>query len=75
MGIDLNKFKNIKFDRRTKCTVCSEPFDKPLFELPDLPMTEIYVRGKVKKGLGLIDQSFHLCPKCGHRQIPNVLNL
>jgi hypothetical protein len=75
MAIDLSKFKSIKFTRRTKCVVCSEPLEKPLFELPDFPMSEIYVRRKVKKGLGLVEMSFHLCGRCGHGQIANVVDL
>ena len=75
MNIDLNKFRKVKFDRRTKCVVCGQLSDKPLFELPDFPMTEIYVKNKVEKGLGLVDQSFHFCAKCGHGQIANVIDL
>jgi hypothetical protein len=75
MSIDLSKFKNINFDRRTKCQVCGQASDSPLFELPDFPMTEIYVDCKVKERLGFVDQSFHLCEKCGHGQIANVIDV
>jgi hypothetical protein len=75
MSIDLNKFKNINFDRRTKCEVCGQPSEVPLFELPDFPMTEIYVDHMVTEQLGVVDQSFHLCEKCGHGQIANVIDI
>ena len=75
MSIDLNKFKNIKFDRRTDCKVCGRTSDDPLFELPGFPMTEIYVDCEVNERLGFVDQSFHLCGKCGHGQIANVIDV
>jgi len=75
MSIDLNKFRNIKFDRRTNCQVCGQLSDDPLFDLPGFPMTEIYVKDKVKERLGFVDQSFHLCSKCGHGQIANVIDI
>jgi len=75
MSIDLNNFRNIKFDRRTRCEVCGHPSDDALIELPSFPMTEIYVKEKVKERLGCVDQSFHLCRKCGHGQIANVIDI
>lgn len=75
MSIDLNKFRNIRFDRRTNCQVCGRSSAGPLFELSDFPMTEIYVKEKVKEKLGCVDMSFHLCDRCGHGQIANVIDL
>lgn len=75
MTVDINKFRNINFFRRTKCEVCDHPLDAPLIELPGLPMTEIYVKRKIKERLGFVDQSFHLCNKCGHGQITNVIDI
>lgn len=46
-----------------------------MFVLPEFPMTEIYVKSKVKEKLGFVDQAFHLCGKCGHGQIANVIDL
>jgi len=75
MSIDLNKFRDIKYDRRTECQICGQPSDEPLFDLPGLPMTEIYVNSKVEERLGFVDQSFNLCSKCGHGQIMNVIDI
>ena len=75
MSIDLSKFKNIKFDRRTSCKVCSQISDDPLFDLPGFPMTEIYVDCEVNERLGFVDQFFHFCGKCGHGQIANVIDV
>lgn len=75
MSIDLNKYRKIKFDRRADCKICGQPLDDPLIVLPYFPMTEIYVNYKVKEKLGFVDQSFHLCGKCGHGQIANVIDV
>lgn len=75
MSIDLNKFRNIRFDHRVNCQICGEPSSDPLFELPSFPMTEVYVKEKVRERLGFVDQSFHLCDRCGHAQIANVIDL
>lgn len=55
--------------------MCGQPSSKPVFELPDFPMTEIYVKDIVKERLGFVDQSFHMCDRCGHGQIANVIDL
>lgn len=75
MSIDLNKFRKIRFDRRTSCRVCGRLSEDALFILPEFPMTEIYVKTKVKERLGFVDQSFHICSRCGHAQIANVIDL
>ncbi len=73
--IDINKFKNILFKERTECMVCGKKLCTPVIELPDFPMTEIYIGKKVEEKVGFVDQTFHLCKKCGHGQIQNVIDV
>ena len=75
MKIDIEKFKNIPFVKRTTCVICDEKVGKPLIELPDFPMTEIYTTEKVDEKVGFADQVFHVCKKCGHAQIANVIDI
>lgn len=73
--MDINKFKNIKFEKRTHCMLCGKKMGEPIIELPGFPMTEIYTRELVKEKVGFVDQSFHLCANCGHGQITNVIDI
>ena len=41
MGINIEKFKNIKFEKRNSCMICGKKMTDPVIELPDFPMTEI----------------------------------
>jgi hypothetical protein len=42
--------------------------------MPKFPLTEIYVDRRINDNLGFIDQEFHLCERCGHGQIANVVD-
>lgn len=72
--IELNKFKNIPFKKRTKCMVCGNKSVEPLIELPNFPLTEIYVNERVTENVGFVDQNFHLCKNCSHAQISNIID-
>jgi len=54
--------------------VCGTKAAAPVIGLPAFPLTEIYVEQKVTEKLGFVDQAFHLCPRCGHGQIANVID-
>src|SRR3989338_3941792 len=75
MNIDIGKFKNITFTRRTHCVICGEKSGAPVIRLPDFPMTEIYTKRKITEKAGFLDQNFHLCGRCGHGQIANVIDV
>ncbi|MFC1559509.1 methyltransferase domain-containing protein [Candidatus Margulisiibacteriota bacterium] len=72
MNIDI--FKNISLKKRNNCLVCGTKHSSPVFKMPKFPLTEIYVEQKVSEKLGFIDQEFHLCTKCGHGQLANVVD-
>lgn len=75
MHIDISKFKNISFKRRTHCMICEQALNEPLIRLPDLPMTEIYTKEKPREKMGFANQDFYLCRHCGHGQIANVIDV
>lgn len=72
--IDLNKFRNITFKTRTKCVICDADYSKPIIELPNFPLTEIYTDEKITEKIGFLNQAFHFCKKCGQGQIANIIS-
>ena len=75
MKIDINKYKKIPYQQRTKCMVCDNKLMGHLIDLPDFPMTEIYTDELVKEKVAFADQGFQYCEKCGHGQIANVIDI
>jgi len=73
--MNLDIFKSIPYKTLNDCTVCEQQFESPVIELPSLPITEIYVNEKPTKELGIVDQSFNLCQRCGHAQLSNILDI
>ena len=71
--MSVENFKNIAFERRSQCMVCSKLSEDPIFSLPNFPLTEIYVKEKSSESAGFLDQHFHFCENCGHGQISNVI--
>lgn len=71
--MSVENFKNIAFERRSHCMVCSKLSEDPIFSLPNFPLTEIYVKEKSSESAGFLDQHFHFCENCGHGQISNVI--
>lgn len=73
--MDYNKYKNIKFQKRTHCVICETMFEPAIIDLPDFPITEVYCNEKPKEKIGFCDQAFHFCPNCGHGQLSNVIDI
>lgn len=71
--LDLDRFKSIPITRRDRCVVCETKMSDAVLELPDFPLTEIYVDKKPTEKLGFVDQEFCLCERCGHGQVTNVV--
>ena len=46
--------------------ICGESSAAPVISFPEFPLTEIYVERIETERVGYLDQSFHLCPNCGH---------
>jgi len=54
--------------------VCGTKLESSVIVLPKFPLTEVYVKQKVSKQLGFVNQEFHFCERCGHGQIANVID-
>lgn len=75
LSTNIDKYKDISFQRRTCCMICGNPLTQKIFSLPNLPLTEIYVDWKIEDcNIGLVDQEFYVCEKCNHGQLLNVLD-
>jgi hypothetical protein len=70
----LNQFREIKYFTRKNCIVCGNKNGMPLINLPQFPLTEIFVKQKTSEKLGFINQEFHLCQNCGQGQLKNVVD-
>ena len=71
--IDIGKFRNIRYEKRTMCMACGAAVGKPLISLPDFPLSEIYTDHPVGEKAGFVDQEFCLCKSCGHGQLLNII--
>ncbi len=72
--MNLNDFKNIPFKKRTKCAVCKKELGNPLIKLPSYPLTETYIKEKLKEPVGFVDQNFCICKECGHGQLTSLIS-
>jgi hypothetical protein len=73
--MDIKKYKEIPYETRSTCMICETPSSGPIFSMPEFPLTEIYVKEKMKEKLGFVDQSFEFCSNCGHGQLTNVVDI
>lgn len=69
-----NKSKNIKFIKNSICLCCGKKLRKAI-NLPNFPVTELYVRDteKINKNY-LIDQAYLFCNNCKHLTISKTLD-
>jgi len=72
--VENSGFKDIKFKKRDRCVICGKRYARPIINLPRFPLTEIYVDRRINHNLGFVDQEFHLCERCGHGQIANIID-
>jgi len=73
--MNIDNYTNIAYEKRGQCMICGKKADAPLIDLPDFPITEIYIRQKPHKKAGFVDQGFYFCEKCGHGQMQNVIDI
>jgi hypothetical protein len=73
--MNIAKLTNIQFEKRTHCLICEKKMGEPTIDLPEFPMTELYSPEKIEEKAGILDQSFHYCPHCGHGQLANVIDV
>lgn len=68
------KYKDISFETRVACSVCASTSTVSILELPNLPLTEIFISQPGSPTLGETDQALHYCRHCGHAQLQNILD-
>ena len=73
--MDIEKYRNISFEYRKNCMICGKETSNPIIQMPEFPLTEVYINEKPDKKLGYVDQVFHFCKHCGHGQIENVIDV
>lgn len=74
MQEDIKQFLDISCEVWECCAVCNSKLGEPVIELPNLPLTEIYVKQPIKQRVGFVDQKFHVCSKCGHGQLSYIVD-
>ena len=71
---DIKQLLDIPYKIRKHCAICGLILGEPIIELPDLPLTEVYVKQPIKEKVGFVDQEFHVCGKCGHGQLSYIVD-
>jgi hypothetical protein len=41
--MNIAKLTNIQFEKRTHCLICEKKMGEPTIDLPEFPMTELYI--------------------------------
>ena len=75
MKVNIDKYRNVPFKTRKNCMVCDQSSRSSIIDLPNLPMTEIYVSERIHEKVGLADQGLDFCIHCGHGQLRNVVDV
>lgn len=70
----MESYRNVPVDPRSHCMICGSTSLEEVINLPNLPLTELYVETKADDGLALADQSLAFCPQCSHAQLMNVVD-
>jgi hypothetical protein len=74
MKAEIKRLINISTKKKKNCAVCQKELEKPTINLPNLPLTEIFLDEKQKEKIGIINQEFHLCDFCGHGQLSIIVD-
>ena len=49
MKVDIAKYCDVPFQTRKNCMVCDQPSRSSIIDLPNLPMTEIFVLERINE--------------------------
>jgi SAM-dependent methyltransferase len=66
--------KEIKKSIKLECSICSNNKLNQVINLPNLPLTGIFVKEMPEKNSFSIDQGLNFCSECGHAQLMYVLD-
>ena len=58
----------------TECGVCAYGALETIIDLPQFPLTGVYVTKQIPNTPNCHDQKLHFCPACGHAQLEYVLD-
>lgn len=72
--MNIEKYKHIPYTVRENCVICGSKLDKPIINLPNFPLTEIFVNYPIEELLGYVNQSFHHCNNCGMGLLSNIIS-
>jgi hypothetical protein len=68
------KSKDTIIRKRTYCSVCNSKNLIEIMNMPALPITGLFSKGRLINPSSGIDQSLLWCPECGHGQLYNQVN-
>ncbi len=66
--------KAVTKSQKASCSVCSSPELVQVIDLPNLPLTGIYLESPAEGEYPDIDQALMLCRRCGHGQLRYFLD-
>lgn len=72
--MNIEKYRNIFYETRKCCEICGNNLIDIIINMPDFPLSEIYINHKIEEKLATLNQSFCYCSNCGHGQIMNVIH-
>jgi ribosomal protein L32 len=68
------KTNSVPVKQRHACSACGARTLEPLLELPNFPLTGIFVRPEERDHFSLFNQALLRCPTCGHAQLRNTIS-
>jgi len=73
--MDFAKYRDIPVTIRNWCQICGTPSDSPVIDMPQFPLTEIYIDHYMDEKLGFVNQGLQYCNVCGHAQLKFVVDV
>jgi hypothetical protein len=69
-----NKVKPVTSFARKHCSACGSEDLQPLIDLPNFPLTGIFVSPAAAEDFPTFDQGLNRCNTCGHAQLKNTVS-
>src|SRR3989344_2054170 len=67
--------RTVSVTHKQRCTICRSISLAPVLDLPQLPLTGIYVEGHERDDrFPKVDQTWMLCLECGHGQLKYIID-
>jgi SAM-dependent methyltransferase len=65
---------HVSIQQRQACSACGCPSLEQVLELPDLPLTGIFIKAEDRPKFPSIDQALMRCTRCGHGQLRDTVD-